>query len=136
MPTQPVRLRHMTVRYVSGAVRAAVAVVVCLGLLVSPLAQDLTYASWTTITIDGNGAAVFLEASFPRSAMGASANQVIGIDGETLASASFSSNVKDCIPGPATCSGMFSLDTSNGTVTVNAGDTTSANVACVSNPAV
>jgi hypothetical protein len=81
-----------------------------------------------------NGAAVFIEAAFPLSALGASTHQIIGIQGQTLASPSINSNVKDCIPGLVTCSGFFSLDTATGSVSVNAGDTTATSVTCAPNP--
>jgi hypothetical protein len=88
------------------------------------------------VQVCANGAAVFLEAAFPRSALGATGNRIVGIAGRTQASNSFNSNVKDCIPGPATCSGFFSLNTADGTVTVNAGDTTVTTVSCIPNPDV
>jgi hypothetical protein len=95
---------------------------------VGAAAQSCAFASCV------NGQAVFVEANFPLSAFSATTGQIISLQAQTRASASTNSNVKDCVPGGATCTGFVLLDTGSGTTTVAAGDTTTTVVSCTPNP--
>lgn len=85
-----------------------------------------------------NGAASSIEASMSLANLGVSSGTVIALQAETRASAAHTSSIKDCVPGPATCNGFFSVNTSTGAVTISGGTShiTSAAVTCASSTPV
>ncbi len=77
-----------------------------------------------------NGDFAYVEASMSLASLGVASGTVIGIKAETRASASTSSNVKDCVPGLATCVGTILLNTGTGLVVVTGGHSTTTTVVC------
>ncbi len=82
------------------------------------------------VVVCANGAFAYVEASMPLSALGVASGTVIAVQSETRASPSTSSNIKDCIPGGATCSGTILVNTATGLVVVTAGHSTTTSVGC------